>query len=261
MLKAPPPGKDRMQAAPHTREAVTGLIGTPAQAMEALRRLLWGREHYIAFRDHPIVYGRVPKAANSTIKVMLARLLDGQRRGVSPDNFWKFETGGRTSMLRTRDAARLADERLVFTFVRNPADRLASFYDNKVRDANATLPMAAQKMGITKEDSLARVVDIVCDTPPDRMDVHVLPQSDILVHRGRLVPGFVGRYETFADDWEALRQRIIGRFGLDLGEFRKKPTHRIRTRSIEDYYGDAKLLEKVRRRYEQDFRLFYPEEL
>lgn len=249
-----------MQAASRTLPAPARLAGAPAQAIEALRRLLWGREHYIAFRDHPIVYGRIPKAANSTIKVMLARLLDGQRRGVSPDNFWKLETGGRTSMLRTRDAARLSGEKLVFSFVRNPMDRLASFYDNKVRDANAYLPMAAQKMGITKEDSLARVVGIVCDTPPDRMDVHVLPQADILVHRGRLVPGFVGRYETFSEDWERLRQQVLGRHGLDLGQFRTKPSHRVRSRSIEDYYGDPKLLEAVRRRYAEDLRLFYPGE-
>jgi hypothetical protein len=232
----------------------------PRLAREFVARRLYGREHYIAFRDHPIVYGRVPKAANTTIKFMLARLLEEKRRGVSPDEFWKYETGGQTYMLRTPEAAQLGADRLVFTFVRDPLARLASFFDNKVRDADAYLPQTARKMGLSKADSFARVVDIVCDTPSAAMDIHVLPQAEILVHKGVLIPSFVGRYETFAEDWDRLRQEILTRGAGDPGEFRpRKRPSRTPNRNLDDYFSEKRLIDAVQKRYAEDFRLFYPD--
>lgn len=238
---------------------VKSILQLRAGAENFIARSLFGREHYIAFRDLPIVYGRVPKAANSAIKIMLARMLSTPHRRVLSDEFWKNNPLGETSMLRTREAAALQGDRLVFTFVRNPFERLASFYDNKVKDPQAFLPLTARRMGITKEDPFARVVEIVCDTPPRRMDVHVLPQSDILVYRGRLVPHFVGRLESMRSDWQVLRDLVKDRGGPDLGEPRQRKTS-TKKRDLADYY-DAHLRMLVARRYGEDFRRFYPDAL
>lgn len=235
------------------------LLQLPRQAEDLVARRLFGREHFIVFRDYPIVYGRVPKAANSTIKIMLARILSAQQRRVLSDEFWKNNPLGETAMLRTRDAAALPADRLVFTFVRNPLERLASFYDNKVKDPEAALPQTAQQMGITKNDSFERVAEIVCDTPAHRMDVHVLPQSEILVYHGELVPSFVGRVENLRGDLDTLRGMIRDRGGPDIGEPRSKKTSG-RKRDLSDYY-DARLASAVKRKYEDDFRRFYPDQL
>jgi dermatan 4-sulfotransferase 1 len=235
------------------------LLHLPRKAEDLVARRLFGREHFITFSNYSFVYGRVPKAANSTLKIMLARLLSKQHRHVLSDEFWRNNPLGETTMLRTRDAAGLPHDRLVFTFVRNPLDRLASFYDNKVKDPAAVLPVTAQQMGITKQDSFRRVAEIVLDSPPHRMDVHVLPQSDILVHRGQLLPSFVGRVENLRDDLATLRATVLERGGPDIGEPRSKKTSG-RPREMGEYY-DERLIAAVKRKYEEDFRRFYPDQL
>lgn len=235
------------------------ILQLPARAEDIIAQRLFGREHFIAFRDHPIVYGRVPKAANSAIKIMLARMLSTQQRRVLSDEFWKNNPLGETSMLRTRDAAALPADRLIFTFVRNPFERMASFYDNKVHDPQAVLPLTAQRMGITKDDTFERVVDIVCDTPSRRMDVHVLPQSDILVYHGALIPRFVGRLENMRTDWQLFRDLVKEKGGPELGEPRPRKSG-ARKRDIGEYY-DERLRRLVARKYEEDFQRFYPDAL
>lgn len=234
------------------------IVRLPGLAQEFVLRRLYGRQHYIALRDHPIVYGRVPKAANSTVKIMLAKLLSAPRKRVLSDEFWRDGTQGEATMLRAGEAARLPDDRLVFTFIRNPYTRLASFYDNKVLDPEASLPLTARRMGISKDDSFERVVAIVCDTPVSRMDVHVLPQTEILVHGNAIVPSFVGRVENMRSDWDALRAIVAARGWRDIGEL--GPRKKGRKRDLDDYYTDT-LRTAVRRKYEADFRTFYPEQL
>jgi hypothetical protein len=235
---------------------LNSLLELPGRAEDLFARRFFGREHFIVLRDHPIAYGRVPKAANSTVKHMLTRLLSVRDRNVSPDSYWKNHHLGEASMVRTRDAARLPENVLVFTFVRNPLERLCSFQDNKIADPNAGLPEVARKMGLDKAMDFRRVVEIICDTPVHKMDVHVLPQSEILLYRGALVPRFVGRHETFAEDWQELSRRSLALGGPDLGE--PRPRRKERIRGMADYF-DAALLAKVKRKYEADFRLFYPE--
>jgi dermatan 4-sulfotransferase 1 len=234
------------------------LLRLPRRAEQIIKHRFLGREHYIVFRDMPLVYGRVPKAANSTIKIMLARMLAERQKHVLSDEFWRERTDGQTHMLRTGEAAGLPAGPVVFTFVRNPESRLASFYDNKVADPDSVLPQSSQRMGIAKGDSFERVVEIVCDTPTNRMDVHVLPQTDILVHDGRIVPGFVGRVETMRADWDRLRALVQAQGGRDLGEL--GPRKKGRKRNLDDYYTD-RLRAAVRRKYQDDYRWFYPEQL
>ena len=85
--------------------------------------------NFILFKDLPLLYSRVPKVANSSIKAALCRLLktappEGIR--TTSDSFWKTGTNGETSMLSNHEARMIRGTHFSFSFVRNPFDRLVS---------------------------------------------------------------------------------------------------------------------------------------
>ena len=82
--------------------------------------------HFILFRDIPLMYARVPKVANSSIKASLCRLLNEEPEGdmkTTADKFWKDHTHGETSLITPQQARRLRRTHFSFSFVRNPFDR------------------------------------------------------------------------------------------------------------------------------------------
>ena len=85
--------------------------------------------HFILFRDIPLMYARVPKVANSSIKASLCRLLNEEPEGdikTTADKFWKDHTHGETSLITPQQARRLRKTHFSFSFVRNPFDRLVA---------------------------------------------------------------------------------------------------------------------------------------
>jgi Sulfotransferase family. len=91
--------------------------------------------HFICFRSLPLLYGRVPKVANSSIKAALSRLIDlPSTKGVrtTADSFWMDGTEGQTSMVNNTTARMCRGKHFCFSFVRNPFDRQGSAYNNKI---------------------------------------------------------------------------------------------------------------------------------
>ena len=85
--------------------------------------------NFILFKDLPLLYWRVPKVANSSIKAALCRLLKTAPPAVirtTSDGFWKTGTNGETSMLGNHEGRMLRGTHFSFGFVRNPFDRLVS---------------------------------------------------------------------------------------------------------------------------------------
>lgn len=240
--------------------ALRRLVG---RARSVVRRSLpdgASRPHYVVFRDVPIAYGRVPKAANSSIKRALTRYLpDGEavRGDASPDLTWAYGTGGATYMLGTPDAAAL-EERFVFSFVRDPFSRTVSYYNDKVVGPS-DLPTAAQRDGVGKGMGFADFLDRLAAMRDEDIDVHLLPQSTILVHEGRLVPSFVGRHETIVRDWRRLRKRLVRAGAPDPGPLPKRNRRAPDGHDLSAYFGDPGLRRLVRERYAADFERFYPD--
>lgn len=218
------------------------------------------RPHFIVFRDVPVVYGRVPKVANTSIKWALSRFLpnaDGFLKVASRDISWVQETDGATSMVGTEEAAQLTD-RFVFTFVRNPFSRLASYYHDKVVGPS-DLPTAASRDGVRKGMEFAPFMERVAIMADENVDVHLLPQASILTHDGRLVPAFVGRHERISEDWARLRRRMA-RFGApDPGALPRRNQRAPEGRDLAALFADPGVARLVRERYAADFELFYPE--
>lgn len=216
-------------------------------------------EHFILFNDLLLIYGRVPKVANSSVKAALTRLLeqppeDGYR--TTADSLWRKGTHGETSMIDAGAALERRSSHFIFSFVRNPFDRLVSAYNNKLVE-NEHISTAMQRMGLERHMPFEAFLNVVANTADADLDVHLLPQSSILCSGGVLVPGFIGQMEAMVDHWQLLRRRMRQAGLPALGKLPSKNVRRTDNRDLSQYFCNDRLIDKAYSRYQDDTRLFY----
>jgi len=216
-------------------------------------------EHFILFNRLPLIYGRVPKVANSSVKAALTRLLEqppeeGYRS--TADMLWRKGTHGETQMINAADALERRSSHFCFSFVRNPFDRLVSAYNNKLVENNH-ISTTMQRMGLELGMPFDTFLEIVSATADADLDVHLLPQSSILCIGSTPVPRFIGKLEAMADHWQRLGRRMR-QAGLPV--LRKLPSKNVRRggdRDLRDYFKTDKLITMALSRYRDDVELFY----
>jgi dermatan 4-sulfotransferase 1 len=216
-------------------------------------------EHFILFQNLPLIYGRVPKVANSSVKAALTRLLEqpaeeGYR--TTADAFWRKGTHGETTMIGAAQALQRRSSHFIFSFVRNPFDRLVSAYNNKLVE-NDSLSSAMQRMGLERQMPFRRFLEVVAATADADLDVHLLPQSSILCVEGVPVPGFIGQMEAMAEHWQLLRQRMRQAGLQPLGKLPSKNVRRTGGSDLSPFFSDDSLIALARDRYRQDVEVFY----
>ena len=215
--------------------------------------------HFIRMKQCKLLYGRVPKAANSSIKAALCRLLSERPpKGTktTSDKFWQHETNNETELITLRKARKYRHSHFSFSFVRNPFDRLIAAYNNKVIEIEEP-PLPMQHMGIHHGMSFESFLDVLIDTPIHRYDVHVLPQSHLLCLGRQVIPKFVGRVEQIDEHWSILRN-ILLRQGIDVMEsLPQKNVRRSEKRGLQQYFYNDTLIEKALQLYGDDVSLFY----
>ena len=216
--------------------------------------------NFILFKDLPLLYGRVPKVANSSIKAALCKLIQTtptQGIRTTSDNFWKTGTNGETSMISNQEARMLRGSHFCFSFVRNPFDRLVSAYNNKLLELKA-IPERMKSMGLRHSMPFGEFLEVVAATRDEDLDVHLLPQSSILCLNGQLIPNFVGHLETMQMDWANLQQQL-NREGLPkLGQLPEKNVRRSQDhRDVPLYFQDPIFARIVADRYGNDLNTFY----
>ena len=216
-------------------------------------------EHFILFNHLPLIYGRVPKVANSSVKAALTRLLEhppeeGYR--TTADSLWRKGTHGETSMIDAATALERRSSHFCFSFVRNPFDRLVSAYNNKLIE-NDRLSTAMQRMGLERRMPFEHFLDVVAATGDADLDVHLLPQSSILCSGGVPVPAFIGKLEAMGDHWLRLRRRMRQAGLPALGKLPSKNVRRAGDTDLSGYFRNDQLIERALNRYRDDVRLFY----
>jgi hypothetical protein len=243
-------GENRPVAAPSLLRRMAVYVTNQIVSPES-RHVFW-------FREPDIAYFRIAKAANSSIRILLAQSfgINGVE-GLHPgrNEFWKYQ---RQVSNLTRVGFGLRTDRadtLSFSFVRHPAARLYSCWNNKVIE-NPVLSGAFEKLGVVRGMDFADFVERVAAAPDGRMDVHAISQTSILTWRGRLLPEFVGRVENVEEDWNILRERIYDRTGTDTGPLLKRNIRMKVGPEIMDTLP-ARTRDLIRKRYAEDFRLFY----
>ena len=183
-----------------------------------------------------LVYINNPKTACSTIKSTLSRKVD--REGATPPA---------QHLVRSLNKKQLSYFK--FTFVRDPYDRLLSCYINKFLQYKERFIYEDYLMGYLKEnDSFEDFVRKVAVIPDTLSDEHFRSQYSILYKNNKLIPDYVGRFESLASDFKDIADKY------DLGEF-----DHINKSSNKELFNELytpELIEIVGKRYAKDFENF-----
>jgi chondroitin 4-sulfotransferase 11 len=212
---------------------------------------------YFVFDRQRLVYISIPKVACTSIKIALM----GDMSHAGNEHFRYMHIHHDVTALHRPYLPRRARDYFKFAFVRNPFDRLVSFYEDKIRrptqhDGRYYFDSAYNKF-LTKKlfgaafapdmtfPDFARLVNRV----PDWLaDAHFKSQYAVLFRQGRPIPDFIGHFENIERDWELLTRK----YGVPPLEH-KNPT---KMRDWRSYYADKAVVELVAARYRNDLLHF-----
>jgi hypothetical protein len=114
-----------------------------------------------------------------------------------------------------------------------------------------------ERMGLKHGMAFPDFIQCVCDTHDQDLDVHLLPQASMLCLRDRLVPHFVGHFESLATHWSMLQQRLASEGLPGLGNLPSKNVRRQPGADLHQHFATDHLIELVHQRYRRDFEVFY----
>lgn len=181
----------------------------------------------------------IPKAANTSLKLALMDSLGIS--GSSPHHAKHFEYTGKDEI------ANLDDSWLTISIVRNPYERLASCWADKV--------MGERKFFGTKHPEIKHHMPfknfcrVVANIPDCKADQHFRSQVHDLCVEGRLLPHIVLQMENMENGWNWIRSLVHGHCGLDLPPI----THAQKTQNKASIDREDKALINIR--YRQDFEM------
>ena len=236
----------------------------PFQSIVRLARLLhtpMHKRHHVVLTRHRLVYSRIPKAANSSIKQALARHVDLKSKdaggSANTDRFWFHRPEYGIDIVGARELVTRYPDYFVFTFVRNPFDRLVSVYHQKIAH-RMKLPKGLGPLGFSIGMDFADFIVRVSEIGDDRADRHFRGQLDMLTYRGKYLPDFTGRVES-ATDWDRLAEILRERDGFEIGPLPRRHVKREDHTDLLDYFTDPAMERLVQDRFAADFEKFYPD--
>lgn len=161
------------------------------------------------------VFFENPKVACTSIKELFYRVFRPQLSVPTPSQLHD------RAMLPTLRPSQVTDAKLLhvlsapdvfrFAFVRDPLERLVSFYYGALqKDRFRTQFLARAGLRADASLSLDEFIILTCRSRLEDLDYHCLPQN-LLLFRGHVDLHQIGRFETLATDLEAAVKVIAGR--------------------------------------------------
>ena len=204
---------------------------------------LFSRKRYkdagriVVWDEHKLIYVRVPKSANSSIRKSIA--------------------GGVENKVDLTQLKKQYPEHLSFSFVRNPWARLVSSYTEKIRVEGTEEEkfVGGVYRGLLAMDSSFRVgmpfdefAELICSFSDQKVEKHFKSQCYFLVRDGVVIPDFVGRVESIQEDWVRLAK--MAKFDASIGHWNKS-----RHSHYSEFYNE-RLIKLVADRYREDIEIF-----
>lgn len=194
-----------------------------------------------------LVYTSIPKVANTSIKTALTTSFHpdvprANRKAIHDESMPFIE-------VKPHEIRRLHPTFCHFAVVRNPFDRLVSFWADKMEGPQPLNDRLLGK-GFVKAMSFAETVRRVAATDDRHADPHFRSQTFLLLdHDRELRVDLLLRFERLAEDWNLLRWLVAERTGAEVVGLphRRLSEHRHFT----DYFDDE-TWELAARRYATD---------
>lgn len=207
-----------------------------------------GKEYRYTVEDYArreSVYIHIPRAAGSSINHSL---------------FGHCGGGHKTALDYKRIFGPWYRWYYVFTFVRNPFERLVSAYDYLRKGGHPAWP-SDREFGEQVLNAYDGFSDFVLQwLRPDRTDFpkpHFYPQVHFLKIGDNLAVDFVGAVESIKEDYSTVRERL----GIDTS-LQKQNESPGKRESLAKFYTKDAVVRRVQRVYRDDFeRLGYPSEV
>lgn len=199
---------------------------------------------------HGFIYLNNPKVGCSTIK---GTLWTGVRGHPPKGPVHQVEGSPFANVLPEPAVAQRA---FVFTFVRNPFQRVVSAYLNKVEARQDSVWQGfASKRGLDPQAKVSfdQFVEVICSHPPEENDPHWRPQ-----HFNALYPLVTPNLVADLDSLDVLLPQILTRlFGTAAPVMAQRRSHNTAARaSWRSYFADAGTWARARRFYEGDCAAF-----
>jgi len=213
---------------------------------------------FICLHRYGLVYARIPKAANTSIKESLAALVTDIQPNSSlrptNDKYWKSSVA-QAGFLAPDEYTSQYHKLFSFSFIRDPLDRLYSCYYDKII-SNKCRSRSFQALGYSDSMSFDDFAAHTLQLDIHEMDVHTQPQTFLIEDSSGRLPKFIGLTESSNEHWSSL-SRHCNRIGIplkqSLAEIHVKSTKRgeaepqLRNATLEDFnlvYGRDILLHK-----------------
>jgi len=193
-------------------------------------------------------YIQIPKVASRSLRVALIDHFSGLDSASFDKKKLKEYSEIHSEHVKQSLIRQQHPDAFIFSFVRNPYDRIVSCYKNKVAMPDSDKNIFACH-GINLDDSFDTFIEKICEIPDNEADRHFRSQSWFLMSDNELLTDYVGKLENINEDWAYLSQR----FNLPAMPHRNSTPNT----AIEISQRNKQLIQQ---RYESDFKHFYPDE-
>ena len=208
---------------------------------------------FLYIPKHNLVYARIPKCANTSIKTTLSELVKvstaknpRSARTLQPtnDRFWKQCTT-EAMFLKPDKYTAIRKKVFTFTFIREPLQRLHSCYREKIR--RPSIFPAMYRLGYWQTMTFSEFVELTCKLNLDSMDVHTQPQTFLISDSKGKLPDYIGCLENLKTDWRRLSELMQQR-GIP---FSQQLPHLNRSQATQtDQPEPGRLPDRVRHQFE-----------
>lgn len=219
-----------------------------------LRRVFVTDDTYnILLKEQKAIYFPVPKVACTSIKYALTDALKIKIPD-RPDGIHMVKFRG-----VNKNKLSVYEEYFKFGFVRNPWDRLASCYFNRIKQepitdfrykegvARGFIPYKKFYTGM----SFKEFVKAIATIPDNKSNPHFKSQYTFLTNKkDELIVNYIGKFETLNKDWNYICKKI-GIKNCKLGHKMKSG----KSRNYKQYY-DEETKAIVAKRFAKDIKMF-----